>query len=158
MLKVSAQGVFSVSTHYTSLSHRLGMLLRKEPGFVTPIQIHSSPPVCELFGIENKHPPTLLSSPLSMAKHSCTALGCRQWHGGVERGMGAVLTLRWQVTGYCRGDDRWSHSPWLCDTLQRSYWLTNKALCRFTLPATEQENLAFENTPILKLLVFFGVK
>ncbi|KAJ4935171.1 hypothetical protein JOQ06_016707 [Pogonophryne albipinna] len=55
------------------LNPQLGMLLRKEPGFVTPIQIHSSPPVCELFGIENKHPPTLLSSPLSMAKHSCTA-------------------------------------------------------------------------------------
>lgn len=33
----------------------LGMLLRKEPGFVTPIQTYTSPPICELIGLENKH-------------------------------------------------------------------------------------------------------
>lgn len=88
------------------------MFLRKEPGFVTPIRIHFSPPVCELLGLENKLTP--LSSPLSRAKHSCGAsvtwrrgVKRRDWGGGVM-----VLTLRWQATGYWKADNRWAPLLW----------------------------------------------
>lgn len=76
----------------TALSHRHGMFLRRERGSDTPIQIQSSPPVCELWRPENKH--ALLLSSRSREEHS--------WLGEdrEEQWVGAVFSFNTQLTGH----------------------------------------------------------
>lgn len=103
--------VFPLSAHTLQLCHiGLECSWGRNQGFVTPIRIHFSPPVCELLRLENKLSP--LSSPISRAKHSCGA--SVTWRRGAKRrdGGGVVLTPRWQATGYWKADNRWAPSLW----------------------------------------------
>lgn len=64
---------------------------------VTPIQIHFSPPICELLGLENKHAPPF--HPHSAGPNTAAGfLGCRHWEEW-ERCVGVSFDT--EVTGCC---------------------------------------------------------